>query len=313
MAKVSVIVPIYNPEPAFLEEALDSLYAQSYKDIEVIVVNDGSDRQDFRPLLEKYGPEIRYHEQENKGVADARNSGIAFSRGEYVGLLDQDDRWHPEKIEKQMILFSRDPLLDVVIHRVNFIDEEGAIREQKASRVKEMKRRIRNRDILAELLIGNFIYSPAILIRSACFDKVGGFDSTVDPHDDWDMWLRLAIAGCRFEAIDEELADWRIHPGNTSRNQRRMLLTNMSVIEKLERGGLIPDSHRKYVDRRFIETKTLLAHNSYSHAQYGRFRSEIREVAGFGLSNILKLKIMRRWVKSLIYERIRNEDGNSGL
>ena len=143
-----------------------------------------------------------------------------------------------------------------------------------------------------------------MIARRECFELVGGFDSGVDPHDDWDMWLRLAIAGFKFRALDEHLADWRVHTGNTSRDKHMMLRTRLAVIEKLGQGGLLPERWRKHMRRMRAEYRITLAHSHYKDMRYEKFREEIRNAVGINWRSALNAKIFRRWCRSLVLERM---------
>jgi glycosyltransferase involved in cell wall biosynthesis len=301
MALVSAIVPIYNPRPDHLDEALGSILSQE-TDIEAIVVNDGSTERSFDNVMEKHGS-IVFIEQKNTGVAGARNAGLFAASGEYVAFLDQDDRWRPGKLRKQLAVFKNNPEAGVVFHPVNYIDGDGKPRKANPASERRLRRRRLSKDTLGALLEGNFIFSPTVLARKSCFEKTGGFDSTVDPHDDWDMWLRLAMAGFQFVNIEEPLADWRIHPGNTSGDKSRMLRTRIAVVDKLERGGALPDHLHRALVRARAECHVTLAHSLYKEKRYDGFREEIRAAAGVDWKAAAKFKILRRWLRSVILGR----------
>jgi GT2 family glycosyltransferase len=231
---------------------------------------------------------------------------MAAASGKYIGFLDQDDRWRPKKLESQLDVLEGGSGVDVVFHPINYIDGDGRIKKLNAAHERKLKRRRHAKDILGELLKGNFVYSPTVLAKKECFDKVGGFDSGVDPHDDWDMWLRLAIAGFRFKALDEHLADWRVHSGNTSRDKRMMLRTRLAVIEKLGNDGLLPERWRGHMSRMHAEYRITLAHSHYKERQYEKFREEIRSAFGIRWQSAIDAKIFRRWCRSFVLERVRS-------
>ena len=114
MPQVSVVIPTYK-RAQFLDEVLQSAFNQTFKDFEVIVVNDGSTDQ-TKQLLEEYGDKIRYIFQENSGPAKSRNRGIKESLGKYIAFLDADDVWFPLKLEKQIRMFRECPELAMVFH-----------------------------------------------------------------------------------------------------------------------------------------------------------------------------------------------------
>ncbi|HPP08870.1 MAG TPA: glycosyltransferase family A protein, partial [bacterium] len=121
MAKVSVIVPVYNAE-RFIGETLRSVLCQTYKDIEVIVVDDGSTDHSVEVIKKYNDPRIMLIRQQNRGVSAARNTGIKSSNGKFIALLDHDDLWLAEKIEKQMILFEKNPDVALVYSDISYID-----------------------------------------------------------------------------------------------------------------------------------------------------------------------------------------------
>jgi glycosyltransferase involved in cell wall biosynthesis len=303
MSTVSVIVPIYDPRPDYLDEALASIAAQEVDGVEAIVVNDGSKDRSFEPVLRKHAGLVRLIDQENTGVAGARTKGLSEARGEFVAFLDQDDRWHPQKLKKQLAVLRQDAGADVVFHPVRYIDQNGAPRKANAARERKLRKRRRSRDVLAALLEGNFIFSPTVLARKACFEKTGGFDSSVDPHDDWDMWLRLALAGFKFVGIEEQLADWRIHPGNTSGDKSRMLRTRVAVVNKLGSESTFPECLRQSLRRARAECHVTLAHSLYKEKRYSDFRRELRNAVGVDPRTLGNFKIIRRWCISFFKGR----------
>ena len=123
MPKVSVIIPAYN-QAKFLAVAIDSCLEQTYRDIEVIVVEDGS-TDETRDVAARFGDRISYIHQENTGLAGARNRGIGESKGEYLCFLDSDDFFHPQKIQRQVELIEADPQLGFVYCDIVTTDEAG--------------------------------------------------------------------------------------------------------------------------------------------------------------------------------------------
>jgi glycosyltransferase involved in cell wall biosynthesis len=127
--KVSIIIPAYNTAH-LIAKCLDSVFAQTYKDFEAVVINDGSpDTPELEKVLAPYRKRLFYIKQENKRAAGARNNGIRQCHGEFVALLDSDDTWYPDHLEKQMQLFSNDPKLDLVYCDGLMLLNEGAQRK----------------------------------------------------------------------------------------------------------------------------------------------------------------------------------------
>ena len=214
---VSVVITCYN-YGAYVASCLNSVYSQSYKNYEIIIVNDGStdnSEEQIKPYL-KNGS-IKYIKQENKGQANAKNKGIQESSGAYIAFLDADDLWAPEKLEKQIPLFQNQKA-GVVYSGQKFIDHEGKIIPGPPFR----KTLIRKSGKITEaLFMDNFVPFSSAVVRKKCFTDFGGFDESLSMGIDWDLWLRIST-GYSFEYVDEPLLIYRIgHPGQMSKNETK--------------------------------------------------------------------------------------------
>lgn len=205
---VSVVIPTYN-RAALLPEAIDSVLGQTYRDFEIIVVDDGS-TDDTRRVLGKYHGGIRQLSQSNRGEGAARNAGIAAAVGDYVAFLDSDDIWLNMKLEEQM----RKLHLSVGIRWVycDAFTFDGLSGE----RLHNIGDAVPQPDgfIAQSLLMENFIPSPTPLVQRSLFGEVGGF-ANLELGADWDMWLRIA-AKYPVAYVDGALGGYRIHPGMIS-------------------------------------------------------------------------------------------------
>jgi glycosyltransferase involved in cell wall biosynthesis len=181
---VSVVIPTYN-YGQFVTDAVESVLAQTYTPIEIIVVDDGS-VDDTRSRLEPYGDRIRYIYQPNQGLPAARNTGILAARGELIAFLDSDDQWHPRKLELQMMYLARHPETGLVATTETTgadpkwieVDDSTTIPDQPVS--------------VKELMIRSRFGSCGVLVRKKCFDTVGLFDVDLRSAEDRDMWIRIA-------------------------------------------------------------------------------------------------------------------------
>jgi glycosyltransferase involved in cell wall biosynthesis len=212
---VSVVIPAYNAE-AFLGETLDSVLAQTYPNLEVIVVDDGS--TDATPqLLEKYSDRIRVLRQANAGQAAARNYGAREAHGELLAFLDSDDLWDPDKIARQVALLARFPTALAVYCDHRTIDARG---QPIASNAAQGYPRPSG-DILRALLLGPCIITPGlVLLRRHAFDMTSGFDETplMRGHEDYALWLRLATQGS-FVYSPDTLVSYRRHKQQATRQK----------------------------------------------------------------------------------------------
>jgi glycosyltransferase involved in cell wall biosynthesis len=233
MSLVSIIIPCYN-QGRYLSAAIDSVLGQTHKNIEVIVVDDGS-TDDTSQVAARYAAEsrIRYVRQENRGPSAARNAGVAISKGEYVNFLDADDTLLPEKLERQLDILQADPALALVYCDIFYIDENGVDIPEKSATSIAQSRRILSGDIFDSLFIGGYFPPHTPLLRFDAYKQSGGFDQDLRGCCDWDLWLRIAANGNRAYYLNEKLAAYRMHGANMSNNFGHMRDEERRVIQKL--------------------------------------------------------------------------------
>ncbi|MBO8173074.1 MAG: glycosyltransferase [Bacillaceae bacterium] len=211
MARVSVIIPTYN-RARFIEDAIQSVLNQTYKDYEIIVVDDGS-TDDTKDRVIKFGDKVRYIYQENQGPSAARNTGIRYARGEYIAFLDSDDRFLPDKLRKQMKYIRRHPTCRFLYSWFYKIKLKKHRTVKKLIKSKKCKDR---EQLRYSLLTRQFtIRTSTVLVKKSCFKKVGMFNEDYLYSQDWDMWLRLAS---RYSAhcLKEPLVEYLSHGKNRS-------------------------------------------------------------------------------------------------
>ncbi|MDD5593811.1 MAG: glycosyltransferase, partial [Candidatus Margulisbacteria bacterium] len=182
MPEVSVIIPAYN-YAAYTVEAVESVLAQTYKDYELIVVDDGS-TDGTGEALRRFGDRIRYFYKTNGGACSARNFGIQRAQGRYIALLDCDDLFLPAKLETSLKAFT-DKRTGLVYTGVYLIDAAGKVTGENRTPGHSGR-------VLEQLVLSNFINNPSVVIDRECFDRVGLFDEKMFFAADWDMWLRIA-------------------------------------------------------------------------------------------------------------------------
>lgn len=221
MADVSVIIPAYNAE-AFIVDTVNSALNQTYQDLEVIVVDDGS-KDGTVAALQPFGHRIRVHRQANGGVAKARNTGVGLASGSWIAFLDADDLWLPSKLERQLAVSSA-PML--FTDRFN-IGARGDLPELQSD-VTPMH----GGDVFVALMReGNFITNTSVMLRRALFEKMGGFYTGLNGTEDWDLWIRIAEQH-EIGFVPEPLVRYRFHPGGLSRNFVKMGRERMQVISR---------------------------------------------------------------------------------
>lgn len=277
MPRVSVIIPAYN-HARFITEAVDSVLRQTFRDFEIIVINDGSP-DDTEAVLRPYieDGQIIYHLQRNAGVAAARNTGITMASGDYVALLDDDDTWPEDKLEWQVrCLDGTDAVL------VGGTCDIGKPPRRKGRLAEDAYQALETADFFQ----GNPFGSPGqTLIRRSALEAAGGFDPEIWGVDDLDLWIRLSRVG-GMRKYGRTSLFYRVHDSNASLNLPRMaenlhrvISKNVALASPADRSRLDRLGHRylfKYAGKKLIwRAGALLLEGRFraaSQAMGGAFR-----------------------------------------
>jgi glycosyltransferase involved in cell wall biosynthesis len=185
MTAISIILNLYN-SAQFIAGAINTLQNQTFKDFEIIAVDDGSNDNSLELITAMTDARIKVYSYPNGGIAKSRNRGLAKATGEFVAFLDHDDLWHAQKLEKQWQLLTQHPDAGFAYSWVNIISETGTlIRRCQATQA--------DGDIYTRLLARNFLYTASNpLLRRRTIMAVGGFDEEIYGADEWDLFLRMA-------------------------------------------------------------------------------------------------------------------------
>lgn len=221
---VSVVIATYNMGK-FLPEAMDSALNQTYENIEVIVIDDGSS-DDTKEVIKSYltDTRVRYIVQENKGQSSAKNKGICESRGEYVAFLDADDIWVPEKLEMQIPVFAKAKNIGIVYARMLYIDETGR-------GIRILNTELFRGQISSQLFVCNFVGFGTAVVKRECFDRLGGFREEIRMGIDYELWLRFSTQ-YEFDYVDCPLLRYRVWGGQMSSNWKGRYLSGIQIMEK---------------------------------------------------------------------------------
>jgi glycosyltransferase involved in cell wall biosynthesis len=228
MPLVSVVVTSYN-HARYVWQAIDSILAQTFTDIEVVVIDDAS--QDESPaVLQHYVGRIRvvFHET-NRGTYASLNEGIALTNAPYIAILNSDDLWLPDKLEKQVAVLETHAGVGLVHTAFCPIDAEG-----KPILGNPLGIRFHHSpqgDVLAELLTRNLFITSSVLFRRECLERCGWFAEHLFGMGDWDMWLRIA-EHYQIGYLPEALTLYRIHGQNTMYQRQRMLADDVWIHEE---------------------------------------------------------------------------------
>ena len=217
MPRVSVLLTCYN-HLAFLPEALESAKGQTFKDLEILALDDGSTDGTREWLSEQKGVRCVFNEK-NLGTYATLNVGLEKAEGELIAILNDDDVWGPEKLARQIDLLEREPDVALVHTGGGFIDGKG--HQIEGSPLGFRFPQFETGDILLGLVYENKIIASAALVRRVCFEKLGPFDPTYFGSGDWQMWYRIAedyLVGF----VPEKLTSYRVHGANASHKLERI-------------------------------------------------------------------------------------------
>lgn len=277
---VSIITAVYNGEK-YLEETLLSIFAQTYQNYELIIIDDGSPSRECQKICQKYAGRLKYFFQENKGLSGARNRGLKEAKGEYIAFVDQDDLWLPKKLEKQVEHFERlrEDGIPVGLVYTPLIEIDETSREISRSSYGA------SGNLFAELIYTNNIGTPSsVMTRRDIIEQCGVFDENIVSYSDWELFIRIAH---RYEihCLNQYLTRYRIAQGSLSENLELMdndvtAITNKVLATYPEYFSRHHIGRKAYLDPIRRETATIWKYMAYRKLfLYGdgvAFRNHIR-------------------------------------
>src|SRR2546425_3992257 len=227
---LSIIIPSYN-HARYIDAAIESALGQTYEDIEVIVVDDGSSDDSLNHLVKIKDPRFSFYCQENQGAHVAINRGLGLADGELLAILNSDDVFHPDRIKELMVEFRNDPEVELLSTWIEVIDANGqqlAIKEGwhnlEPWPIEHPELSFQQTDDFGlNMLRGNFVASTSnILMRRSLYNKIGGMRNLRFAHD-WDF-LQRAAACAKCKLIPKPLLKYRVHEANTINSNRAWML-----------------------------------------------------------------------------------------
>lgn len=243
MATISIIIPSYNAESLILK-TIDSVQKQTFSDWELIIIDDGSTDKTVSKIKTIKDERIHLFCYENGGVAMARNRGISLAKGKFISFLDCDDLWTKDKLKDQLSALKNNPDADVAYSWVIdfFTDIPNSSKPRKPI--------FFSGNVYPQMLVYNFLANGSnILVRRETVERIGGFDVTYNPSEDWNFYIRLAKE-CSFVLVPKHQILYRQSTTSMSSNN----------IQKLEKGGLLvienayesAPSHLQYLKRKSL-------------------------------------------------------------
>jgi glycosyltransferase involved in cell wall biosynthesis len=227
--RVSVLIAAFNAAP-FIEATLESALGQTFGDLEVLVIDDGS-RDDTAGAVRRLAasdPRLRLIVQDNRGLSATRNRGVAEAAGSLIAFLDHDDLWHPEKLALQVATLDAQPRTAVVSCYSALIDAEHRCLGWRFGGDA-------NGDVYAEMLVWDVVSGGSVtLVRREALEAVGPFDETLRIREDWDMWIRLARR-YEFATVPRVLVGYTRSAASSSRDYERLAEEGIRVLDKARR------------------------------------------------------------------------------
>lgn len=294
---VSIVIPVYNGSN-FLAEAIDSALAQTYKDIEVLVVNDGSDDNGQTEAIAKsYGDNVRYFYKENGGVASALNLAIKESAGEYISWLSHDDLYLPNKIESQIqFLGKASNKKQVLFSDYKMIDVTTGLTSTCRAAHHETDKVYR----VLLLLFGSKLHGCTMLIPKDVFKEVGLFNEQLRTTQDYELWIKLVKEGYEFTHVKDVLVETRWHD-----EQGTFLMSDIHrrEVEDLYNwaAGFLSNEFRSFSFKQIEALLTILSDKHLRKAKDSILRSwcernPVRYMLSFVFRIVRGVRILRRFL-----------------
>jgi glycosyltransferase involved in cell wall biosynthesis len=265
---VSVIIPAYN-QSCYLSDSIQSVLNQTYRNFEIIVVDDGS-TDDTAAVAKSFGCDcVHYIYQDNKGLSSARNTGIRHSKGEYLTYLDSDDQFLPEKLEILVNVLEDNPNIGFAAGQAIPIDEQGNLIGETFA--------VPLPDDSSQLLLGNPLHVGSVLLHYSWQEKVGFFDEELRSYEDWDMWLRLARAGCPMIWVARPVSLYRFHRHQMTRQGTQMTMATFAVLDKHFADRTLPESWKDLRDIAWSNAHLRAAMQAYTAQDFSTAEAHMLE------------------------------------
>lgn len=268
MVLVSVIIPAYN-QGHFLGEAIQSVLEQTLSDFEILVIDDGSTDNTSQVAQSYSDKRLKYIYQQNRGLSGARNTGIRNSVGKYISYLDSDDLFLAEKLALLTEELENKPDLAFVAGQAIPIDEKG--RQVGKTFDTPPPEDTRN------LLLGNPLHVGSVLLCRTWQERVGYFDENLRSYEDWDMWLRLARAGCKMGWVAKPVSLYRFHGAQMTRIGKQMTNATFAVLEKVYSDPALPDNWRSLKSMAYSQAHLRAAAQDYHAKNFDAAQTNIEQ------------------------------------
>jgi glycosyltransferase involved in cell wall biosynthesis len=288
---VSVVIPVYNGE-RYLAEAIQSVLDQTYRNFEVIVVDDGS-TDGSASVVKRYGETIRYIHQSNGGVCKSRNTGIAVAQGDYLAFLDQDDLWLPGKLAVQVAYLDSHPEVGAVYSQCE-VKGKGWLRSS-------LYYAMPVKDDIFGIMSGTCLLMTASMIRREVLRKIGGFDEALigAGAEDIDLTIRLTQVA-KIAYLPQILAVYRVHATNNSMNSERLLHNQGHYLRKCQELYGHDSQVARFLDRQMVGYLSNLGKLQIKAGQPAEGRDSLRRAIRLSLQKRANVKMFMRSIGRIV-------------
>ena len=285
--RLSVVVPSFDTAP-YVRETLRSLCAQTVRDLEIVVVDDGSRDDSLAVLAGVADARLTVVAQANRGLAGSRNTGVLLARAEHIGFCDADDVWDPHKAAKHLAVLDAAPRVGLTFSYSAYLDADGRPTGQFLI---SRRHAPSARDIIRRNHIGN---GSTVVMRKEIFRRCGLFDETLGSCEDFEMWVRAAACTpYTVHLLPEALTGYRVRPGSMSTTYDDFIGGYARALERFR--GYVPGMTRRDADRSFAECLRIASRKAFSNGQIRLSRAfffdavrhapdlPLRDVRAFGM------------------------------
>jgi glycosyltransferase involved in cell wall biosynthesis len=273
MPQISVIIPTYN-RADLVHEAIQSVLDQQRVDLELIVIDDGSTDDTAAVVTHHLSDRrLRYVRQANQGRSRARNHGAQLARSQYLAFLDSDDRLVPAALAEHWRVLSNSPAPGATIGGYEIVDERRL-------RLGERRPWEEGELTLSAWLFNCFGLPGSAVVARSWFEQVGGFDPQCEIAEDWDLFLRLAYAGCPMAWVTANVCAYRQHPGNSTRTSELHCQGSLRALKKLFGSRDLPSALAREETHAMAWVHIGFARRAFLAGDTQRARDHLREVIG---------------------------------
>jgi glycosyltransferase involved in cell wall biosynthesis len=304
MSKIDIVIPVYETPIEFVKESLQSILKQSFTDWNAIIIDDASSK-DYLLILENYIKglnDFRFQlivNEFNRGAPATRNKGIEKSSADFIAFLDSDDLWKPEKLQSQINQFSENDF-SLICSNMSTIDENGNVLSQKHQDPSSKYNSYSDEKRLKSLIQKNWVKTSTVMVRKSLLDKIGKFDESLQSCQDWDLWIRFALAGEPIYCSDAILTFYRQRRESISKNYDLVLQSRISVLDKSipeanhQFNGLISEEMEKTLRR---DTYISFASKYYHSGNFRKAKELVKKSFEYGINS----KGISRYLKCILF------------